>query len=382
MAEWMRSIDGVFGWLGPVLVLLLLGALPGLPAGGPGAAVGLASESHTAARLGDFSVEISAFPAVAEPGIQVVFTAQPLGGSPPYRVLWTDSLNGTGSGGNFTAASPVAGNLSVTATVDDSTGARAASTYNEAVVGGLVADIAATNVSDVGLPFSLVLNVAGGVPPYAILVSVDGGAPDESSVARPGVQSYLVKADASGAVNVSGTLTDAIGASLELRSFPGTVAPRPLIGVVAGPTAVEVGVPYVWWASVAGGTPPFVWSVGCLGASPSCSEPLAAGAPSGSVGWSGRFNGSGNGSIVLGVVDTAGASSTLDLPLRVAPSLDARLFLPAGGSGPSVNVSVLGGVPPYDLVLSASDGESWFGNASGSGALAWTLDPRSFTGGN
>jgi len=378
--DWNARSDGAGGWWGPIVGLLLVvmaasgttTAAP--PAGGPVGAPGVAAPS------GDFSVAVQAIPIVTEPGVPVEFVASVDGGTPPFDFLWSDPAGLSGNGGNFTVWATTPGNLTATVIVSDTAGVWAAASYSEPVLAGVAVGIGATNTTDLGAPFSLTVTVSGGVPPYQTNVSVQGGPSFEETLPVPGAFPFEAWSDRSGRINVTVSVTDAIGALVRTEALAATLAPLPEIALAAGPASVEVGVPCTWWATVVGGTPPIQWSADAAGATANLTGPTGPTSSPGTVAWSFRFNSSGNASVQFAAIDTARAAVSLSVPVRVAPPLETYLSVPTGGSGPSVNLSIEGGVPPYDVILTASDGETWIGNASAPGTSTWTLHPATTSG--
>jgi hypothetical protein len=358
-----RWVDGGgVGW-GPIIgLLIVVGSVHGASA--------IRIES------GDFSVSIAAAPVASEPGLPVVFSLVLAGGTAPFQFSWSSSSNLTGSGENFTAWATGPGNLTVTVIVVDSTGALAAASYGEWILPGVTVGLSATNASDTGAPFSLAVTVGGGVAPYAANLSLDGGGSLAETFPAAGTYPIPTWSSWTGPINASAVVTDALGATARTDALVTALAPRPEVVLAGGPESVEVGVRYTWWASVVGGTPPINWTVTGAGATENSTDPMTSTSSPGTISWSASFNASGNASVEFVAIDAGQAAATLTVPVRVAPPVDAFLSVPSGGPRTSVNVTVLGGLPPYEIVLSATDGESWAGNASAPGTFTWTLDPR------
>jgi hypothetical protein len=343
---------------------------------------GTAPSLRGAPPAGPFSVSISSYPVLTEPGLPVGFSADPSGGVPPFLFVWTSSSNLSGGGQNFSAWANAPGNLTVTVIVYDSGGGLAAASYVEPVLPGVAVRVGAENTTDTEAPFSLALNVSGGVPPYQANVSVDGGPALEQTLPLAGVFPIAAWSSWTGPINVSASVTDALGATARTSSIGAALAPRPEVVWAGGPTAVEVGVPYTWWASVVGGTAPVNWSVTCAGAVSNITGPTTTTSSPGTVGWSARFNDTGNASLEFIAVDAGRSVASLEVPVHVASPVRGFLSVPIGGSSDAVNVTVEGGVPPYVVMLSTTEGSSWVGNVSVEGTFTWTLDATAATGEN
>ncbi|MCI4354247.1 MAG: hypothetical protein L3K06_02640 [Thermoplasmata archaeon] len=381
MTSWSRSVDFVGGFAGPVLVLsvaLLAGAI------GAGSATSLRVPSGEVRFLAGFSVEISAIPVADEPGLPAVFFAAPHGGVPPFFYEWADSRGGSGNGANHSLVPLEVGNESATVTVTDAAGSLAAATFVEPVVAGIDVQVSATNATDVGLPFSVIVSVAGGIPPYRIDVTIPGGTGTNETVAAPGSYAVPVAAPTAGWVTATTVVTDQIGGVGSESARVADLAESPQLTVVDAPAAFEVGPTYAWWLGLAGGTAPLAWSVSTVGAVENVSGTNGTATAPSAIRWSAGFNESGNATLRFGGVDAAGSNFSLWLPIHVAAPLAVRATAIAGNADrPSVvNVSVEAGVPPYEVELSGPGGPFSLENASVAGVFGWTLDGSFAESGN
>jgi hypothetical protein len=358
-----RWFDGGGGAWGPIVGLLLV----------------LASANGSSAHAvggGGFSVQVSADPVETETGLPVDFLASVGGGVPPYTYSWTSSSNLTGAGANFSAWASTAGNLTVTVVVLDGAGELAAASYVEPVLPSPTITLGVANVTDAGIPFSVVLGVSGGVAPYSANLTLNGAPLAIERFPASGTIAVPAMSPSTGPINVTAAATDALGEIVRAAATVAGPAPRPSVALAGGPTAVEAGVEYTWWADVVGGTPPIQWTVVPAGPAGNVSGPGGSSTSPGTIAWSARFNDTGNDSVGFYAADAAGSVAAFDLPVRVAPRVQALLSVPTGGAVSAVNLTIVGGVPPYELDLSASDGETWVGNASVAGTFTWTLAPR------
>ncbi len=376
---WYRSIDSTLGLVGTFVgvLIVLVAASPsvlGAPVPAPERMVPIAPGG-----LADFSVVVAVDRGLTEPGVPVTFSAIVLGGTAPFRFDWSDSTGNVGSLANFSSVTVALGNLTATVSVHDVAGGLAAATYTEPVVPGIDVEIAATNVTDVGIPFDLSVVLSGGVPPYHLDLEVDGVGLVNETLLSAGSYSLLAVSSTSGPIAVLVRVSDDIGATQSASVPKIALAAAPALAVVAGPVLVESGVPCSWLLSETGGSPPFTWTVDSTGAPGNSTGPNASSSSPGPLRWFAEFSGVGNATVRISVTDAAGLGGTLVLPLQVVPRLAAYLSTPAGDGSLAafVNVSIDGGIAPYAVLLSATDTEIWVGNSSHPGSFRWSLAPRS-----
>jgi hypothetical protein len=129
--------------------------------------------------------------------------------------------------------------------------------------------------------------------------------------------------------------------------------------------------------SVTAGAPPFLWVV--VPASVPSNETGVAGIL-GSVGWfswSGTYEVEGWTSLTVTVVDAAGGILPATLDLEEVPPLAGNLSLPPGNATEpgtfGLDLSLAGGLAPFDVTVNGSDEESWNRTVSLDGNATWAF---------
>ncbi len=232
--------------------------------------------------------------------------------------------------------------------------------------------------SEVGQPCTATVDVAGGVLPIRIdwteigtstggtlPVAADGRVILPFTPTRAGSLELVVRAvDADGATALNSTIGLVVDPALNASAAPSRIAE---------PWGAELSLT----GSVTAGVPPFLWVVtpGSLpinesGTSGSLSSP-------GSFGWQGAYAEEGSTEVSMTLVDGAGGFVTggFDLP-EVVPlsgtvSVDAGRPEPSGTFRVSLNLS--GGLPPFQLNVSASDGTNGSRMLPSDGISAWSF---------
>jgi hypothetical protein len=132
--------------------------------------------------------------------------------------------------------------------------------------------------------------------------------------------------------------------------------------------------------TVLAGVPPFLWVV-APGATP-VNETTPAGildAP-GWFDWSGTYSTEGWTNVSVLVVDAAGSVSTATVDLEAVPPWEGNLSV-APGTVPTpgtfeLALSFTGGIPPFSVLVNASDGERWNRTAPSDDPISWNLSAQ------
>jgi hypothetical protein len=272
------------------------------------------------------------------------------GGVAPYT--WTITAGSLPNGltlsptGLITGVPTVAGTFAFTATVTDSLGATASRQFTIVVATGLTVTSPPTLPgATVGVPYSYVLQVAGGTAPYT-WTNPTGLLPPGLSLKANGSVTGIPTTAGSSTFTVQ--VTDSLGhqASAQLSI---TVASALIITTSSLP-AGTLGGAYSQSLTAAGGTPPYTWSLS-IGPLPGGLALSSAGSITGTANAAGTF------SFTIEVTDSAGATATKQLSITVSGGLS--ITTAATLPNASVNVSyaqaltAAGGTPPYTWALAA-----------------------------
>jgi hypothetical protein len=215
------------------------------------------------------------------------------------------------------------------------------------------------------LPVSLVWNLSGNRSSGTETVDSDGG----GVVALPlGV---------AGEYTVGIRASDALG-SVETNSSAVVRVESPLAANASGARSLTS---YGAVARVAGevlsGCPPFFWWVVPDLASANVSVENGTLPNVGVFAWSGWYAREGNLSVLVGMTDGCGATWQTGLGVPLVTPLSVEAAVTPGPTSPnetlSVNVSIAGGQPPFQLVVNASDNESWNRTVISDGTYRWLL---------
>jgi hypothetical protein len=354
------------------------------PSGRPPAPAA-SSGASLASRAGSDTLVASfvSMPADVDVGTTVTLTGTAWGGAGPYEAFWSLQLGNITVGWSLRWTAPnVTRPVDVLFEVRDRTGESASVSATIHVVPAPFLEIASSGgLGDVGRPFLFAANLSGGAGPFRVDWSLSGGASNGSTVVPfDGTYELAVVPVAAGPVWVLGTVLDAWN-----RSFEGVT---PIGRATALPTLAPAGVPFaeVGYATpvsieVADGTPPFAWSVvpapGVSAESPSQGSIPADGPISLLV----TFDEAGSCVLPVSVVDASGVAVSTNVTVTVSAGLNLTVALgssdPVAGAGVPVRATVSGGLPPFQYRLALSDDESSEGNLSDAGVVTWTAEPAS-----
>jgi hypothetical protein len=230
------------------------------------------------------------------------------GGTPPYTWSGTLPVGLTlSASGAITGVPTAAGTFQFTVTVNDSAGLTASRQFTLIVGTGLAITTTAMPGGKVGASYSQALTATGGTPPYTFSTST-GSLP-------PGLM--LHGALLSGTPTVPGSYTFTI----QVTDSTSATATEQFTIVITGlaittssalPSAA-VGVAYSQTLAVAGGTPPYTWTL-TDGTLPAGLTLSAAGAITGTTNDSGAFN------VTIQVTDSTSATTSAAFTLAVLPA--------------------------------------------------------------
>lgn len=283
------------------------------------------------------------------------------GGTAPYS--WSVPAGGgslpgglsLSSGGVISGTPNSTGTFNFTVQVNDSASGSAQKTFS-ITIASTTPPISITTTSPltggtVGAAYSQTLSASGGTPPYSwSVVSGLGSLPGGLSLSGAGVISGTP--NAAGTFNFAVRVGDSASGSAQ-RAFAITVIAPNTPPVIQGPTTLSAirNSAFSYRLSVAGGKPPYVWSI------------IAGGLPTG-VGFndsngliSGIPTSVGVWSFTVRVTDADGAKDQKNFSINVSPAplLIGDTAMPDFQAGVPVEfqLSASGGVAPYIWGLSA-----------------------------
>lgn len=333
---------------------------------------------------GRLSIAIGTPAGPAEVGRMYPMNASVLGGLGPYTLQWSDGLGAGPTGAAYTLDPTTAGPETVTATVTDAYGAVANASVTVLVHPRLSLDVGpvpGAGPSDLGAPVGVAIGLLGGCAPYSVAISTEpsGSRLDLAGVAAENLTEVLVPA-VTGEVWAAVNVTDADGASTAVVAPIGEVVDAPALSLNLSTTATEAGAPVELVGAVAGGVPPISYMLASSSPFATTSAVTGPVGPAGLFSWTGTFGAAGPVRLDVRIEDATGASAWANVTLGVRAGLGATLeaALPNGTAGAPLPVEAIiaGGMPPYLVSLSASDGEYFAENLSAPGVLAWTLRPN------
>ncbi len=356
--------------------------------GGPAsAATMLPSRSATAgvratgipATAANLSAVIETARSVADVGSTVPLNLSITGGVPPYSIEWEDSLGAMALGPNWSLQFALPSVVAVSARVFDSDGSVYMASRALTIVAGPAVNVSSPVAGgDPGVPFPLLLDVSGGVPPYSLTWSVlPNGSSGSATLEVPTDFTTPVTAPAPGAAWATVTVTDADGGSATTTARVTDIAPPPSL-ILTGTTPVAdadqgVVVSGLW----SGGVDPVVWAVAASLPVVNVSAPVGTLSRPGALTWTGTFAVPGNATIAVQATDADGVTILRTVSIRVCPALTVGLSLGAATVAPAapipISAEVAGGLPPYTLTFSVTGGGAFSGNLSAAGPAVATL---------
>ncbi|HYK94006.1 MAG TPA: hypothetical protein VEY07_08215 [Thermoplasmata archaeon] len=321
---------------------------------------------------------ISSNGTVLDPQVPFTLHADVAGGLPPLEFLWKSPTLGTCTAENWTIRLDAGVNASVGLEVADSAGELAAANASFSVAPPLRATLGVSPASlDAGGVVPVDVQVAGGVPPFQLQWSlVDGVASGSATFGSSGSWVVPVPVNTSGTTWIRAEVSDAVGGSVfAAEPFPAVFATPEVVGNVA-PDPAEVGQPVTVRGEVIGGAPPVQWTVDALG-------PVANGSASQGIldasdrfGWTGVATGPGNLSFAIRSTDASGANTSLLLAVPVIAGVHAVVSVngtPRNGTPIELVASIWGGEPPYQYLLTTTDGQQASGALGNAGFVNSTV---------
>jgi hypothetical protein len=250
--------------------------------------------------------------------------------------------------------------------------------YVEVVPPPRVSVIGPSTPVDVGEGSFLVANLSGGVPPMTLIgagpvfghgvsISVDS----DGSIALPLI------AESAGLVPLSLVAVDAAGIASAPATCPVEIQPaiQDDIEVASGVNGSEASVSLL--AGVTGGAPPYTWAVAPSVTAPGTSWSVGTLDGPGSFLWSTTLRVDGPIDLDVSLVDSAGAELISNATVTAAPwlSVNGSIADLGGGSTGQVRLTlgIAGGLPPYNITVSATSGARWNLTVRTDGTYGWPL---------
>jgi hypothetical protein len=239
-------------------------------------------------------------------------------------------------------------------------------------------------VGEVGHPTVLAAAISGGVAPFRIAWRLTGNSSTQvASCYTDGTVALPVWPAEAGSYVVSVSILDAVGAQVENSSANLPVNPPLEASASIDRVLSSSGGMVAVTGAVSSGTPPFDWwvipAVATSNESPGNGSLRLVGA----IAWNGTFDEEGNTSVSVFVVDGEGAEWSTSLPVSLVPVLNVTAQTTgssiAGGRSILLNVSVEGGLPPFEAYLSSGDNETWSRTMGWDGSFSWVF-PTNDTG--
>jgi hypothetical protein len=249
----------------------------------------------------------------------------------------------------------------------------------EPVAASLALNVSPPEVmGEVGLPTVFTVRLSGGVPPFLLTWQLAGN----STAARDleysdGSIPVPVWPSEPGSYALSVTVRDALGVLVDTGTTALPVDPPLNVSATADGILSLNGTDVQVAGTISEGTAPFLWWV-LPGVTPATET-----APNGtlssvaSFSWNGTLAREGNSTVSIIVVDGDGAVGWDTVAVPLVPELRATAEATASSiaAGPVflLNLSVAGGLPPFELGFRSSTGEGWNRSLSVDGEYSFTF---------
>ncbi|MGA8303572.1 MAG: hypothetical protein WA547_09165 [Thermoplasmata archaeon] len=244
-------------------------------------------------------------------------------------------------------------------------------------------EAATTNLTtEVGQPSAAAFTIAGGVPPFR-LEWAETGTPADGTLTVPTDGRVVLPVDPAiaGSLELNAQLTDADGFVTSTVTTRIEVNPALNDSIATGRTVSEDGIELALTGAITAGDPPFQWAVIPESVPPNDTSQTGSLASVGEFDWSGTYRTEGWTAVTVAVVDAAGGFADSTLNLETVVPLSGNLSTAAAPSAPpgtfDLDLSLSGGLPPYSLVVNASDGATWNRSLASDARVNWTFSAPS-----
>jgi hypothetical protein len=257
--------------------------------------------------------------------------------------------------------------------------APATATLDETVVPVPTLGAETSNLSaEVGQPTLATFNVTGGVPPFRLdWTEVGSSVAGELPIATDGTVLLPIIPREAGSLELVARLVDGEGFATSNVTARLRVDPALNDSTVADRTPTPASTTLALTTTVVAGAPPYSWVV------VPAFDPLNETDPAGSLGgvgwfgWAGSYRSEGWTTVTVTVVDAAGGIVAETRVLEAVPPLIGTVSVaPDGPPAPgtfALGFSFAGGIPPFEVSVSANDGESWNRTVASEGNSSWVF---------
>lgn len=230
--------------------------------------------------------------------------------------------------------------------------------------------------TEAGRPSAVMVEVSGGVPPFQIAWTLVGNVSwEKMAIYSDGPIDLPFWPDQAGGYPISIGVTDAAGEA-ELNQTARVPVDGPLaIDASVSRTLTEAGAVASVLGNITAGAPPFRW---CIVPSYSPLEADVGEGASAFVGpftWNETFPQTGEIVVSIVVLDGDGNVWTETSEVSLVPPMNvtARVFGTTNASGQFVDLdlSIVGGVPPFGVNLTSTDDEQWNVSVPSDGTFSW-----------
>lgn len=328
---------------------------------------------------GNLTVAIDGPGPTADAGVPFTLSASLGDAIGPFEYIWNCPALGTTHTAEWTVRLATLGPEPFSLEVGDAAGEVGWTNLTVNITDDpLLSAVPVNRSADAGVPLGVALTVREGVAPYRLFVAVNGRPGDGPiNLSANGTVVDPVWTNATGPVWVTANVTDAVGGTDTASAWVAQAAAVSTLALALSPPTGEVGVPVHLTAAVAGGTPPIAWTVGALGALTNATPTDGVLEGTGTVSWNATPTATGALAVwmttvdALGVVRSANATVVVVAPVNATLEVANRSLL----AGAEVNLSALvgGGIPPYTLAWSASDGVRGSGAVGVPGPVNWSV---------
>ncbi len=294
------------------------------------------------------------------------------------RIVPPATRGSAATAGNCTFPAPGPATVSVEVDAVPSGGLASATAAVSVVPDPVVSPDLPPTPLEVGVATDLVVTIAGGVPPFSLAVAGPAfGGPTVVPVLGDGAVAISLEPDVAGTLPCTLEVVDAAGVASPLWAGTLTVQPAMSASVafdgVAGPSGASLEAT----GSVTAGPPPFAWIVVPSEVSANASAENGSLSGDGSFVWTGLYRVEVAIVVDVLVLDAAGAIETTHGTVPTLPPLVVSGGFQGNGSTPpgSIGLSLViaGGLPPFNISVTAGDGASWNFSRGADGPADWQL---------